>query len=113
MVDGEWLPYRRKMTVMEPMNGTFASYLNKAKGRFTHPGHGVKVTAIVEDPEPFQSVYAPQHPDANEAGYVQMPNVNPLKEMVDLIETTRSYEANVTAMNATKGMMMKALEIGR
>ncbi|MFD0131664.1 flagellar basal body rod C-terminal domain-containing protein, partial [Bacillus subtilis] len=55
----------------------------------------------------------PTDPDANADGYVQKPNVDPLKEMVDLVSSTRSYEANVTAMNATKGMLMKALEIGK
>lgn len=76
-------------------------------------GEGVKVTKITEDKTPFKLVYDPTHPDANEDGYVQMPNVDPLKEMVDLMGSTRSYEANVTAMNATKGMLMKALEIGK
>ncbi len=62
---------------------------------------------------PFKMVYNPNHPDANEDGYVQMPNVDPLKEMVDLMSATRSYEANITALNASKGMLMKALEIGK
>jgi flagellar basal-body rod protein FlgC len=74
---------------------------------------GVKVTEIVGDDTPFELIYDPEHPDANDEGYVAMPNVDPLKEMVDLISSTRSYEANVTAMNATKGMLMKALEIGK
>ncbi|HET7522092.1 MAG TPA: flagellar basal body rod protein FlgC [Bacillales bacterium] len=112
-VDGEWQPYRRKMVVMAPVNGDFDTYLAAARDRAADPGNGVKVTDIVEDPSPFKLVYRPNHPDANEAGYVQMPNVNPLKEMVDLIGAARSYEANVTALNATKGMMMKALKIGR
>jgi flagellar basal-body rod protein FlgC len=58
-------------------------------------------------------VYDPGHPDADENGYVMMPNVNILNEMVDMIAATRAYEANVTAINATKSMMLKALEIGR
>ena len=76
-------------------------------------GNGVKVSKIVEDPSPFKLVYDPTHPDANDEGYVQLPNVDPLKEMVDLMSATRSYEANITVFNATKGMLMKALEIGK
>ncbi len=68
---------------------------------------------VVEDKSPLQSVFDPTHPDADANGYVSMPNVNILNEMVDLIASTRAYEANVTAVNATKGMMARALEIGR
>ena len=75
------------------------------------PEHGVKVTAIREDQTPFQRVYNPEHPDANAEGYVLMPNVDIMKEMVDMISAQRSYEANATAFNATKSMMMKAFEI--
>lgn len=111
LVDGEWQPYRRKMVVTQPQGGQFSSFLNKAIG--SSDADGVKVTEIVEDETPFELIYDPDHPDANIEGYVAMPNVDPLKEMVDLISSTRSYEANVTAMNATKGMLMKALEIGK
>ncbi|MED4990510.1 flagellar basal body rod protein FlgC, partial [Parageobacillus toebii] len=68
---------------------------------------------IMEDQTPFKLVYDPSHPDADPNGYVRLPNVDPLKEMVDLMSATRSYEANVTVFNATKGMLMKALEIGK
>ena len=71
------------------------------------------VKQIVEDDTPFKMVYDPEHPDADESGYVRMPNVDPLREMVDLLSATRSYEANVTVLNASKAMLMKALEIGR
>ena len=74
---------------------------------------GIKAVGVVEDESPLQSVYDPTHPDADADGYVMMPNVNVLNEMVDLIAATRAYEANVTAVNATKSMMVKALEIGR
>ncbi|MGX1900338.1 flagellar basal body rod protein FlgC [Thermolongibacillus altinsuensis] len=111
IVDGKWEPYRRKMVVMEPKE-TFSSFLNVAMNR-QQVGNGVRVTKIIEDRTPFKLVYDPSHPDANEEGYVQLPNVDPLKEMVDLISATRSYEANVTVFNATKGMLMKALEIGK
>ena len=77
-------------------------------------GNGVKVSSVKEDTEtPFKLVYDPNHIDANEEGYVAMPNVDPLREMVDLISATRSYEANVTVFNANKAMLSKALEIGK
>ncbi|WP_216828096.1 flagellar basal body rod protein FlgC [Alkalihalobacterium elongatum] len=113
IVDGEWQPYRRKMVVMQPNQQSFSSYLNKAMNQSDQPGNGVKVSRIVEDRTPFKLMYQPDHPDADEAGYVKLPNVDPLKEMVDLMSATRSYEANVTTLNATKNMLMKALEIGR
>jgi flagellar basal-body rod protein FlgC len=109
-------PYRRKSVVLEPKEGQFSSFLNMAisqKGR-NSAGNGVKVSRIVEDRvTPNKMVYDPSHVDANEDGYVEMPNVDPLREMTDLISATRSYEANVTVFNASKGMMMKALEIGK
>lgn len=112
LVNGEWVPYRRKSVVLQPKEGNFNSFLNVAMNK-GEVGNGVKVSKIVEDETPFKEVYDPEHPDANEFGYVQMPNVDPLREMVDLISATRSYEANVTALNASKGMLMKALEIGK
>lgn len=114
-VNGEWQPYRRKSVVLQPGQGGFSSFLNEAIGRKDGgPGSGVKVSRIVEDNlTPFKMVYDPAHPDANEEGYVQMPNVDPLREMTDLMAATRSYEANVTVFNASKSMMMKTLEIGK
>lgn len=109
-------PYRRKMVVLEPKEGSFSSFLNKAMGSTQEDGagNGVKVSQIKEDTEtPFKMVFDPEHPDADENGYVAYPNVDPLREMVDLISATRSYEANVTVFNASKSMMMKALEIGK
>jgi flagellar basal-body rod protein FlgC len=113
LVNGQWQPYRRKLVVMEPNEGTFSTYLQAAMNSRSSVGNGVKVAKIIEDKTPFKLVYDPTHPDANRDGYVQLPNVDPLKEMVDLISATRSYEANVTVFNATKGMLMKALEIGK
>ena len=115
LVEGEWEPYKRKMVVMQPQNSSFTSFLNKAMSaeKSASSGNGVKVTRIVEDESPNRLVFDPEHPDANEDGYVQLPNVDPLREMVDLISTTRSYEANVTVLNSSKAMLMKALEIGR
>lgn len=113
-VNGEWEPYRRKSVTLTANEGNFSSFLNKAMGKREGVGNGVKVTKIQEDTEtPFKLVYDPTHPDANEDGYVEMPNVDLLKEMVDLISASRSYEANVTVLNANKAMLMKALEIGK
>ncbi|WP_394232536.1 flagellar basal body rod protein FlgC [Niallia oryzisoli] len=114
LVNGEWEPYRRKSVVMQAKEDQFSSYLQTALNTSSQgAGNGVKVSKIVEDETPFQLVYDPTHPDANEEGYVQKPNVDPLKEMVDLMSATRSYEANVTVLNASKNMLMKALEIGK
>lgn len=76
-------------------------------------GEGVKVGEVSPDPRPFHVVYQPGHPDADAQGYVRMPNVNSVEEMVDLVSATRSYEANVTALNASKSMTRKAMEIGK
>ena len=76
-------------------------------------GNRVKVTQIVQDQETeMPRIYDPAHPDADEEGYVTLPNVNIVQEMTDLIDATRAYEANVTAFNATKNMALKGLEIG-
>jgi flagellar basal-body rod protein FlgC len=116
MVDGEWQPYRRKSVTFQPREGEFSSMLNAAVGKQVKgsAGYGVTVSTIKEDTEtPFKMVFDPSHPDANEEGYVSMPNVDPLREMIDLMSATRSYEANVTVINANKSMLMKALEIGK
>ena len=77
-------------------------------------GKGVKISEIFEDTEePLKMVYDPTHPDADEDGYVYYPNVNTVTEMTDMIDASRSYEANVTAFNASKNMELKALEIGQ
>lgn len=112
LVNGEWVPYQRKMVVMESKAASpFQQQLNKAV--HSEAERGVKVTRIINDPTPPKLVYNPTHPDADVNGYVRLPNVDTLKEMVDMISATRSYEANVTALNATKAMYIKALEIGK
>jgi len=113
LVDGEWEPYKRKQVVFQEQEGSFASHLNAARGTSSDAGSGVKVSKIVEDETPFEMVYDPENPDADENGYVSMPNVDPLREMVDLMSASRSYEANVTVLNASKSMLMKTLEIGK
>ncbi len=74
---------------------------------------GVRVLEIVEDPKPPVVIYDPGHPDADENGYVSMPNINVIEEMVNMMMALRAYEANVKAFNISKGMYQKALEIGR
>jgi len=112
-VNGKFEPYRRKLVVMEPMKQrSFADTLEQQMNG-TSASQGVKVTRIIEDQSQFKQVYNPTHPDADENGFVYMPNVDVLKEMVDMISATRMYEANVTALNASKAMVMKALEIGK
>lgn len=110
-VDGEWQPYKRK--VVQLQENSFENQLQKAMGKESPSSVGVKVASIKGDQEPFKLVYNPSHPDANEEGYVEMPNIDMVKEMVDMMSASRSYEANVTALNATKSMYMKALELGK
>ena len=74
---------------------------------------GVAVAEIVDDPSALKPVYNPSHPDADENGYVMMPNVETTTEMVDIIEASRAYQANVTAFNAMKLMASKAFDIGK
>lgn len=113
-VNGEWVPYRRKMVTLKAKENQFKHVLQQEIHKNNERiGNGVRVASIVEDQTPFKVLFNPEHPDADEDGYVHLPNVDPLKEMVDLMGSTRSYEANVTALNASKGMLMKALEIGK
>lgn len=106
-------PYRRQVVVFQEdgRNMTFSDYLNDASKSMI--GAGVKVVGISEDKTPFKSVYDPGHPDADEQGYVKMPNVEVMTEMVNMISASRAYEANITAINSAKSIAMKALEIGR
>jgi len=110
-------PYRRKEVVLaEVQNGGFGSQLAKAMGANgaggSQPG-GVEVAGITQDQTPGKLVYDPGHPDADAKGYVRMPNVDTVAEMVDLISSSRAYEANVTAMNAAKQMFSKTLDLLR
>jgi flagellar basal-body rod protein FlgC len=113
--DGQ--PYRRKEVVLQERDGGgFGSALTAAMGgagRSASAGGGVQVGGIVEDQSDFKLVYDPGHPDADAQGYVRMPNVNPVTEMVDLISASRGYEANVTAIQTAKSMFSKTLDILR
>ncbi|SHE59150.1 flagellar basal-body rod protein FlgC [Thermoanaerobacter uzonensis DSM 18761] len=106
-------PYRRKLVILKEIQpDSFESILDKVKGKYS--GKGVEVVQISEDVQtPLRRVYDPGHPDADQNGYVEYPNVNIVSEMVDMISATRAYEANVTAFNASKAMFQKSLEIGR
>nr|UKE84343.1 flagellar basal body rod protein FlgC [Pectobacterium sp. PL152] len=97
--DGE--PYRAKQVVFE---------VNAAPGQSTG---GVRVANVIEDPSPARLVYEPGNPLADGQGYVRMPNVDPVAEMVNTISASRSYQANVEVLNTTKSMMLKTLTIGQ
>ncbi len=103
-------PYQRRYCVFQEREGTnFGSMLSKVSSGSENMG--VRVSGIYEDQSAFKLDYDPDHPDAGEDGYVRMPNVDVAVEMVDMMSATRSYEANITSMNAIKSMAMKALEI--
>lgn len=103
-------PYKRRDVVFESVPVTeFGKVLDSKM----NDAQGVKVTEIVEDTKPPKMVYDPSHPDANKEGYVAFPNIDVIEEMTNMMATTRSYEANISAVNATKSMSMKALEIGK
>jgi flagellar basal-body rod protein FlgC len=104
-------PYRRKDPVFEAQ--PVQEFSRVLAGEMEVPMHKVKVVDIVSDQGPPKMVYQPDHPDANPEGFVAMPNINTMEEMVNMITASRTYEANVTAMNVARGMMNKALDIGR
>jgi len=105
-------PYRRQDVVLQESSGdgSFAGALTGALGGGGEPA-GVEAAAIVPDTTPLRQVYEPGNPDANAQGYVEMPNVNPVEEMTDLIDASRSYQANVTAMQTTKQVFSKTIEL--
>ena len=107
--DGE--PYRRKYVVFQEKteDRAFASFFNRAR----HTPGGVRVLEIGTDMTEFKYDYNPSHPDADENGYVRMPNVEVVQEMVDMMSAFRAYEANITALNAFKDMAVKTMDIGK
>jgi flagellar basal-body rod protein FlgC len=110
--DGQ--PYRRKEVVLQEAPGSFGATLSSVMGGGARSsGGGVQVAGVVEDSTPLKHVYDPGHPDADAQGYVTMPNVDSVTEMVDLISASRAYEANVTAMQAAKQMFSRTLELLR
>lgn len=107
-------PYRRRLVVFEEKTPDvpFSEYLSRSS-RDRYIGSGVRVAKIVEDSSPLKRVYDPGNPEADAEGYVNMPNVDIITEMVNMISATRAYEANITSINTSKSMALKALEIGR
>lgn len=106
-------PYRRKVAIFrEQQPDAFAMALGKASGAYGS-GNGVEVAGIEEDQSPFKKEYNPNHPDADADGFVSLPNVEVVNEMINMISASRAYEANVTSIANTKSMAMKALEIGK
>jgi len=104
-------PYRRKYVVFQERTGDreFAAFFNRAKAA---PG-GVRVLEIGTDMSEFKYDYNPNHPDADENGFVRMPNVEVVQEMVDMMSAFRAYEANITALNTFKDMAVRTLDIGK
>lgn len=99
-------PYKKKSVYFQSKPLSFKDQLSSSL-------KGVEVTKILEDTDAPKQVYDPSHPDAKDDGYVEMPNISVLKEMVDMMSATRSYEANTTVIKSAKRMALKALEIGR
>jgi flagellar basal-body rod protein FlgC len=107
-------PYRRRRVIFaerSPRGKFHLPFIEKPLAN--QPGQGVRVVRIEEDMSPLRLEYRPEHPDADQYGYVRMPNVNIVVEMTDMITATRAYDANVAAVTAFKGMMMRALRIGQ
>ena len=104
--DGQ--PYRRRDVILTAdQAGSFDATLGRAQAT------GVKVAAIVQDQSPFRTRYEPSHPDADENGFVNLPNVDAPQEMVDMLGAARAYQANLAAIGLIKDMVNKALELGK
>jgi len=105
-------PYRRREVVFaaQPVTDGFGEVLNSEMEKNLRK---VEAVDVIVDRRPPKMIYDPQHPDANASGYVGMPDINVMEEMVNILSATRSYEANVAVINASKSMAAKALEIGR
>lgn len=103
--DKDGLPYRRKIPVFE-------AYLDNESDKYKNlPLAKVRVKNVLADPSPFKLKYDPTNPLADENGFVKLPNIDPMREMVDMISAMRTYEANLTAFNTHKDMLLKSLEI--
>lgn len=104
-------PYRRQFPIFMAREEAGGNPFRR-DGQWSGDGRGVRVIGVANDPSPFRRVHDPSHPDADPQGYVSLPNINMVSEMVNLITASRAYEANSTVVNSAKGMIMKALEIG-
>lgn len=113
--------YRRKIVVFEAVSGrnTFRDIMARTATRAVSNNSaapnagGVRVTQILEDDAPMKMVYDPTHPDANEDGYLEMPNVDMVKEIADAMAASRAFASNVTAFNTLKSVISSGLELGR
>jgi len=107
-------PYRRQQVVFEAV-GVKSDFRSVFQGHLSDASalQSVRVSKVTKDMTPFNEVYDPTHPDADANGMVRMPNVNTIKEMVDMNSAARSFEANITTMDASKRMFLKALELLR
>lgn len=103
--------YQRRYTVFQEQTESFAAIFNDMRNGTI--GKGVKVVKIGTDESEGKLDFDPTHPDADENGYVHLPNVDSVREMLDMMDATRAYEANITSFNALKAMAMKGLEIGK
>ena len=107
-------PYHRRYVVFQPRERGKADFASTLRQKLDNQaGNGVRAMKIEEDRSQGPLVYDPGHPDANADGYVERPNINIVQEMVDMITASRAYEANVTAINAAKGMAQNARNIGK
>ena len=112
-------PFRRRTVIFEemrdhdPFQAIFNSIFGITSDLPANQGRGVRVSRVVEDDRPGMLAFNPSHPDANEDGYVLMPNINIVEEMVNMISATRSYEANITAMSNARHLTQRTLEIGQ
>ena len=111
-VEGQEGPYKRKDVIFTARN-TGVTFDNLMRQAFDPDLKEVKVDGIIEDKKAPKMVYNPGHPDATKEGYVAMPNISVMEEMVNMITSTRAFEANTTALNSTKSMAMTAITIGR
>jgi len=105
-------PYKRKDPVFTAVADR-AHFGEILKNQMDESAQGVMVSEVAEDARPPRLVYNPSHPHARPDGYVEMPNVNSVEEMANMVSAQRSYEANITALNAAKSMAIKALDIGK
>jgi flagellar basal-body rod protein FlgC len=107
-------PYRRRNIIFQsaPADGEFSSELDKLSERTDDP-QGVEVVGVKQSNRPARKLFDPHHPDADGEGYVALPNINAMEEMVDMMSAVRSYEANLATYNTTKSLIRKILDIGR
>lgn len=103
-------PYVRKIAVFQQ---NIEDIYNNSTGKVEEKLKGIKSVGIVNDESELPKIYNPKHPDADEEGFVTMPNVTISNEMIELMASSRAYEANINAMNAQKSMFLKSLEIGK